>query len=70
MNADRAAELLYGAECPRCGRAKKALQAFCKDCYFRLPKPLRNGLYKRLGAGYTQAFNRALDYLRGAPHAA
>jgi len=70
MDSERAYELLRGVECPACGGGKQVRQSFCRECYFRLPREMRNALYRRLGAGYTQAFNRALAWLASNRHAA
>jgi len=65
MDDSHAAKWLESTECPACGGAKKAQQSFCGSCYWKLPEgEMRNDLYKRLGAGYTRAFNRALGWLR------
>ena len=70
MDDRRAAELLLSTECPSCGGTKEPRRSFCKDCYFRLPQPLHNALWKRLGTGYTRAFNRALEQLKHTQDAA
>lgn len=31
----------------------------------KLPKPLRRGLYLRIGKGYEQAYAAAVEFLRG-----
>lgn len=70
MNDSRAYELLRGVECPSCHGDKDRYRALCAVCYFRLPRDLRNALYKRVGAGYTQALNHALEWLASHRHAA
>lgn len=69
MNDRRACELLLSPECPACHGTKKPRHTLCKDCYFALPRELRNALYKRLGTGYTQALNHALEWLASHRHA-
>jgi uncharacterized OB-fold protein len=64
MDDRRSYDLLMGLTCPACGSDKHTAHSFCKDCYFHLPEQMRMDLYKRIGAGYTQAFNRALGWLR------
>lgn len=53
---------LFGTRC-LCGSAKESRQTFCRRCYFRLPKELRIALYRRLGHGYEDAYQRAAKFL-------
>jgi hypothetical protein len=51
---------LRGTSCA-CTEAKLAGRSFCRRCYFKLPKAMRNALYER--AGYVDAFRAALKFL-------
>jgi hypothetical protein len=53
---------LAGTTC-RCGKLKSPRQTFCRICYFRLAKEMRDALYNGLGQGYEEAYARATDYL-------
>lgn len=56
---------LRGAEC-RCGGVKKPDMTLCGFCYRTLPRDLQNGLYRRLGHGYENAYAAAANYLDAA----
>lgn len=47
----------------RCGRAKHSKQCFCRQCYYGLPKELRNKLYKPFGGGYEEAYWEAAEII-------
>jgi hypothetical protein len=53
---------LQGKKC-RCGHRKVAGQTFCRDCFYALPQQMRDDLYKRMGQGYEEAYQAAVDYL-------
>ncbi len=53
---------LNGREC-RCGHPKKARQTFCRDCYYRLPRAMRQALYDLVGNGYEEAYEQAAGFL-------
>lgn len=53
---------LAGKTC-HCGKPKQRGHTFCRFCYFRLPPQLGQALYKRLGYGYREAYEAAVDYL-------
>lgn len=53
-----------GTRC-RCGARKMRRQSFCRRCYYSLPKKLRINLYRRIGRGYEEAYQVAVDYLEG-----
>jgi len=53
---------LLGTEC-RCGRQKRAKQTFCLRCYRQLSADQRHALYRRIGAGYEEAYLEALKVL-------
>jgi hypothetical protein len=56
---------LSGEVC-QCGAHKFQKQAFCVECYERLPVVMQNALYKHLRDGYEGAYMIALQFLRGA----
>jgi hypothetical protein len=48
----------------RCGAWKRVRRSFCGDCYFKLPKDLRDELALcDFGQGYEQAFYAACELL-------
>ena len=53
---------LAGTTC-RCGAEKEAHKTLCRGCYYRLPKGLRNALYRLLGEGYEEAYEAAARFL-------
>jgi CDGSH-type Zn-finger protein len=55
---------LSGLTC-RCGHSKVAKQGFCHGCYVRLPDTLKSQLYRRIGHGYEEAYDRAVEILVG-----
>ena len=54
---------LRSSDCPHCDGRKKEGQSFCYGCYKRLPEEMRKALYRRLGAGYEEAFEAAVKWL-------
>jgi hypothetical protein len=54
---------LFSAVCV-CGAAKKPHQSFCRECYFALPKGLRNRLYLSMSEGYAEIYDEAKDFLK------
>ena len=53
---------LAGLRC-RCGAVKIPRQTFCRRCYRLLPRSLAKALYKRMGAGYEDAYAAACAHL-------
>ena len=53
---------LKGVTC-RCGSMKARSQTFCRKCYFRLPHIFRNALYRKVGEGYEEACDQAVEHL-------
>lgn len=56
---------LRGVTC-RCGAPKVARQTFCKTCYAWLPRDLQQALYRLVGNGYEEAYERGariIDYI-------
>lgn len=58
MDAIEATEILKNNQC-RCGAGKLARMAFCRDCFYKLPQPIRKALYARVGFGFEQAYQLA-----------
>jgi hypothetical protein len=56
-------KILAGNECPYCDGPKQRGYAFCYDCYFSLPKDLKNGLYRKIGQGFEEAVDEALGWM-------
>jgi hypothetical protein len=55
---------LRGELC-QCGESKEAGQTFCRACYAKLGRSLQVPLWRRIGAGYEQAYAAARAFLRG-----
>lgn len=53
---------LNGKQC-RCNRPKQKRKTFCAGCYYTLPDEKRKALYNRIGEGYEEAYQDAVDYL-------
>ena len=51
------------SETCRCGAEKERGHTFCRNCYYRLQPGLRKLLYRRLGEGYEQAYETAIQVL-------
>jgi hypothetical protein len=58
-------EELRGQRC-RCRQHKVAGQTFCARCYYMLPKEMQLALYKKLFAGYEEAYQAACEFLDAA----
>lgn len=52
-----------GTECAGCGKYKPSKMSHCRRCYFKLPKYLRDPLYKPFGGGYEEAFRASVRFL-------
>jgi len=59
----RLIESLRGKLCPACGHAKSPRQALCARDYRRLPREMQKALYRRIGSGYEEAFETAMNQL-------
>ncbi len=53
-----------GSQSCVCGNEKKKGESFCRQCYFGLPKGLRNRLYRTFSEGYPEIYDEAKDWLR------
>jgi len=49
----------------QCGGRKKSGQSLCYGCYKKLPADLAKALWRKLGNGYEQAYDRAVAWLTG-----
>lgn len=56
----KAYDSLMSTVCPFCKGAKFARQTFCLKDYRKLPKPMQNALYRKIGDGYMEAFDEAM----------
>jgi hypothetical protein len=45
-----------GLRCAGCGGVKRAHNAFCLRCYYRLPRALKQSLFQRFGEGFEEAY--------------
>ena len=57
-------ESLGSFTCPFCKGSKKDGHTFCNSCYWKLPKVHQVAIYRRLGDGYEEAVDDAIEYLR------
>jgi hypothetical protein len=62
ISRQHALDDLGGTTCA-CGRGKARGMSHCRQCYFKLPKPMRDALYQRVGHGYEEAYQASLDRL-------
>jgi hypothetical protein len=56
-------EDFLGTECVACGAEKKSKMSHCSKCFWKLPKAMRDKLYKRFGEGYEEAFDESTKWL-------
>ena len=62
ISGKEALKMLVSTTC-RCGISKKKMQVFCNTCYFKLPEKMRRNLYKKVGDGFKEAVNDAVEYM-------
>ncbi|BBO74429.1 hypothetical protein DSCW_18460 [Desulfosarcina widdelii] len=55
-------DALKSEQC-QCERQKKRGRAFCYRCYIRLPRDLRDELYRPVGAGFEAAYDASCRFL-------
>ena len=55
-------EELKSEEC-FCGKTKKSGMSFCYKCYSSLSKDMQRDLYQRIGDGYGEAYDKAVEWL-------
>ena len=55
-------DVLKGDEC-WCQKYKRPRAAVCWSCWKRLPKDLQRDLYRRMGAGFEEAYDAAVAWL-------
>ena len=63
MNRRRIWDEFRSRVCPACGGSKTLNNGFCRACYHSLPKILRDGMWKRFGDGYEEAYKAAAKWL-------
>ncbi len=49
----------------QCSRSKKPGKSFCFRCWKMLPPEIQAALYRRIGEGYEEAYDRALVEITG-----
>jgi len=47
------------------GRPKKPGRSFCYVCYKSLPREMQSDLYRHVGDGYGEAYDKAVEWLEG-----
>jgi hypothetical protein len=47
-----------------CGNTKRPGSAFCSTCFMKLPCTYRMATYQRMGEGYEEAYENAVQWLR------
>ena len=57
-------EELRGMWC-RCGCRKQSRKTFCGRCFYSLTKEHQAALYQRIGEGYEEAYQAAVEVLIG-----
>jgi hypothetical protein len=64
MNEDRKfyVDSLLSVVC-QCERDKKRAYSFCYQCYNKLPLEMQRNLYCKMGDGYEEAYDMAVQYL-------
>jgi len=63
MNSSAILRLFAGVKCSACGGGKQKSTGFCGRCYHSLPEDLKNGLWRRFGSGFEEAFGAAAEWL-------
>jgi len=48
-----------------CGRPKKPGKSFCFLCYKSLPRDMQRDLWRHIGDGYGDVYDRAVKWLEG-----
>ncbi len=56
-------DLLKSEEC-LCGRTKQARKAVCWSCWKALPQEHQKALYRRIGQGFEEAYEEAVQWLQ------
>lgn len=57
-------EGLLSEKCEGCGGTKKKAKSFCYLCFMVLPGELKQTIYCRIGEGYEEAFDAALEHIQ------
>lgn len=58
--------LCESTKCEGCDGPKSLKKSHCRACYLSLPRAMQKDLYKRFGAGYEEAYEESLAYLKEA----
>lgn len=53
---------LNGEKC-RCRRRKKSGYSLCGICYAKLPQDVKTALWRKIGHGYEEAYQKAVEAL-------
>lgn len=61
-NQRRLRDEFNGNKC-RCGSEKRAYVTFCGKCFYALPHNIRIMLRRKLGEGYEEAYESAVQFL-------
>ncbi len=48
----------------QCGKSKKPRMIFCRNCFYRLPRDMRNDLAIGIKGKFSQAYDVAAKHLR------
>lgn len=56
-------EAFLSQTCPACQGVKEKHTAFCRGCYFKLPRAQKTALWKRFGEGFEEAQRASLAFL-------
>lgn len=46
-----------------CGKSKEVGRSFCYTCFKKLPGHLQKPLYNKIGSGYEEAYEDAVNFL-------
>lgn len=63
MKSNAILRIFVGLVCPNCKKGKQKNTGFCGHCYRRLPQQKRDGLWRRFGSGFEEAFIDAGAFL-------
>lgn len=55
-------DVLKSEEC-QCDREKRKKFALCFKCYQKLPSYKQSGLWRKIGNGFEEAYDSAVEYL-------
>jgi hypothetical protein len=64
MMTHEEARALFKTERCWCGGHKKVTQSVCSRCWWKLDSEQRDSLYQRIGKGFEEAYEAAIEFLR------